>query len=140
MRSVLDCGCVIDDAGRHWCPSCANPRPPLYETVIKKTDALVSVMLERFRQEKKWGEQNHSPEWWLAILTEEVGELAQAILTEQCALCDGANVKADALPGVPRTEDGDMMFVRKEALHVAAVALAFIECIDRHAGAMRRGQ
>lgn len=38
------------------------------------------VALERKRQDEKWGEQNHSPAWWLAILVEEIGELAQAIL------------------------------------------------------------
>ena len=28
MRSILDCGCVIDDNGRHFCPSCAEPPAP----------------------------------------------------------------------------------------------------------------
>lgn len=35
---------------------------------------------ERQFQFRKWGEQNHSAERWLAILTEEVGEVAKAIL------------------------------------------------------------
>ena len=34
------------------------------------------------RQKTKWGEQNHDPFVWLAILTEEVGEAAQAILEQ----------------------------------------------------------
>ena len=39
-----------------------------------------SVIAERARQDAKWGEQNHHPLAWLGILTEEVGELAEAIL------------------------------------------------------------
>lgn len=31
-------------------------------------------------QDKKWGEQNHRDSTWLAILSEEVGEAAKAIL------------------------------------------------------------
>lgn len=38
------------------------------------------VLLERERQEKKWGNQHHSPELWLSILMEEVGEAAQEVL------------------------------------------------------------
>ena len=38
------------------------------------------VALERLNQDKKWGEQNHNPSEWLAILVEEVGELSTAIL------------------------------------------------------------
>lgn len=41
---------------------------------------LVLIQAERKRQDEKWGEQNHNDEKWLAILVEEVGELAQAIL------------------------------------------------------------
>ena len=41
---------------------------------------LVLVQAERKRQDEKWREQNHNDEKWLAILVEEVGELAQAIL------------------------------------------------------------
>jgi len=38
------------------------------------------VINERYRQEEKWGPQHHSKEKWLTILTEEVGEVARAIL------------------------------------------------------------
>lgn len=40
--------------------------------------ALISK--ERASQLEKWGEQHHSDERWLAILIEEVGEVAKAIL------------------------------------------------------------
>lgn len=41
-------------------------------------DTLVNE--ERGRQESKWGEQNHSPYFWLVILMEEIGELSKAVL------------------------------------------------------------
>lgn len=84
--------------------------------------ALQDVIDERNRQDYKWGEQNHAPEWWLAILGEEYGELAQAIL----------ETHFDANPdGSPH---GGISNIRKEAVQCAAVALALVECIDRNGG------
>ena len=40
------------------------------------------ISMEREYQLKLWGDQKHSDEKWLAILTEEVGEIAKAILEE----------------------------------------------------------
>lgn len=74
--------------------------------------ALADVLAERERQEAKWGEQNHDPIVYSAILTEEVGELAQAAIQA-------------------RYEGGDEARIREEAVQVAAVALAIIECLDR---------
>jgi NTP pyrophosphatase (non-canonical NTP hydrolase) len=70
---------------------------------------------ERIRQNKKWGEQNHSPEKWLAILAEEVGEAAKAICERMYAV--GSNSQ-----------------YREELIHVAAVAIAAIESYDRNEG------
>ncbi len=75
--------------------------------------ALEYVLNERKRQDEKWGIQNHSMEWWLAILGEEYGELAKAILDV-------------------RFENGDPAHVRTECVQVCAVALSIIECIDRN--------
>lgn len=74
--------------------------------------ALDDVLEERQRQEDKWGEQNHDPFTYLAILTEEVGELAQASLHLRF--------------GGP-----EALGVRMEAVQCAAVALAIVECLDR---------
>jgi NTP pyrophosphatase (non-canonical NTP hydrolase) len=74
---------------------------------------LCDVARERQRQDAKWGEQSYSPEWWLAILTEEVGEAAQEVL----GIRFGDAAKAH----------GDM---RTELLHVAAVAVSAIESLD----------
>jgi NTP pyrophosphatase (non-canonical NTP hydrolase) len=70
------------------------------------------VLAERTRQEVKWGEQNHDPFCYLTVLVEEVGEFAQAAL--------------HAHFGGPASEK-----LRTEAIHVAAVALAIVECLDR---------
>lgn len=41
--------------------------------------ALREIKKERERQIEKWGTQTHTPAMWLAILTEEVGEVAKEI-------------------------------------------------------------
>ena len=66
---------------------------------------------ERERQDLKWGEQNHNSATWLAILIEEVGEIAKAILEH----------------GEDSTE------VRDEIIHAGAVCLAWLECRLRNA-------
>ena len=40
------------------------------------------IEIEREAQDEKWGEQHHSDEKWLAILLEELGEAAKAVLEE----------------------------------------------------------
>ena len=90
---------------------------PAYEPDKRKAetmDALGSVLAERERQDAKWGEQNHNPYIYFAILLEEVGELAQAIIHTQFG-----------------GDKGGWKNVRMEAIHTAAVALAVIECLDR---------
>lgn len=42
-----------------------------------------AIQAEVLRQRQKWGEQRHHPHTWLAILTEEVGEAAEASLRER---------------------------------------------------------
>ena len=73
---------------------------------------LREIAEENLRQDEKWGEQNHDPHLWLAILMEEIGEFAKASLSD----ADGG--------------DGNM---REEAIQIAAVAVAMIECFDRQA-------
>lgn len=45
----------------------------VFETVKK-------IIEEMNRQVELWGEQTHSPQGWLPILVEEVGEVAKAVL------------------------------------------------------------
>lgn len=79
------------------------------------SNALGDVLLEREKQNEKWGEQNHNPYIYLAILVEEVGELAKAILHTQFG---GSHA--------------GWASVRKEIVHSTAVGLAIIECLDRN--------
>jgi len=71
---------------------------------------LEAVLEERNRQDTKWGEQNHRDSVWLAILTEEVGEVAKAILEQKVCGSQAVN---------------------REILQVAAVAVAWIESRGR---------
>lgn len=69
------------------------------------------VVDEMYRQDKKWGVQDHSDEVWLAILTEEVGEAATGILHARFGGMDSNT--------------------RDEVVQVAAVAIQWLDCMDR---------
>lgn len=69
-------------------------------------DVLGQVANERVKQIKKWGHQEHRDLYWLGILMEEVGEVAKNNI-----------------------EDGSYEGLRIELLHVAAVAVAWIETL-----------
>jgi NTP pyrophosphatase (non-canonical NTP hydrolase) len=64
------------------------------------------IQRERKSQDKKWGEQNHTDERWLTIATEELGEIANAILK-------------------PSPTDPDN--IKKEIIQLAAVCVAWLE-------------
>ena len=72
------------------------------------------IFNERQKQDIKWGEQNHSDEWWMLILVEEIGELAEAMLDAQFGMSPD------------KTTD-----VRKELVDAVAVGIAWLECMDR---------
>lgn len=75
--------------------------------------ALISVSMERLRQDQKFGQQDRSPADWLVILMEEVGEFSKAYLDHRFGGKD------------PRE-------IRNELVQVAAAAMAMIECCDRN--------
>lgn len=62
-----------------------------------KEQALDLIFTERENQDEKWGEQNHSPILWTAILTEEVGEFAQAALHQEFGGEKSNNVLTEAV-------------------------------------------
>lgn len=74
---------------------------------LVKNPILIEVEAERIKQDSKWGEQNHEPFKWVAILGEEFGEVAKATL------------------------ENDPHNYREELIQVAAVAVAAIENFDR---------
>lgn len=83
-------------------------------------EALAKVISERTRQLAKWGRQRHNMGVWSLVLSEEVGEFSQAILSQRAAT-------------FARDVTGETVWLRKarnEAVHVAAVAVAMIEHLD----------
>lgn len=82
--------------------------PAAAKCAMNTCKVLGEVWAERQRQDEKWGQQNHNAHVWQSILTEEVGEVAKEALEH----------------------DTDRR--RTELIQVAAVAVAAIECIDRH--------
>lgn len=68
---------------------------------------LMEVQIERWRQDKRWGEQNHPMLYWLSILGEEFGEVAKALA------------------------ERDFESYRAEIIHLAAVAVVMAESFDR---------
>lgn len=79
--------------------------------------AVQDVLDERARQDAKWGVQDHLALCWLAILAEEFGEFAK-----------------HANEDYWRPSNCDRYAMRQEAVQVAAVALAIVECMDRTEG------
>lgn len=75
-------------------------------------DIFEDIRNEKKRQDIKWGQQDHNPFVWLAILGEEVGEVNKAALENFW-------------------DDEDMEDYRKELVQVATVAIAAIESYDR---------
>ena len=80
--------------------------------MVSQEHAIDLVIAERLRQNEKWGfPQHNTPFEWVSILTEEVGELAQAV--------------NDAYLSGGSLEDRDKVI--EEAVHVSAVSLSIIE-------------
>lgn len=91
-----------------------------YEFLGKSPEAYtivseVMIGTERTRQDNKWGVQDHDGPTWLAILSEEVGELSQCVLHAKF----GGSQSHKVL---------------EEAVQVAAVAKAIVECLLRNNG------
>lgn len=99
----------------------------------QQAGVLADVAVERARQDAKWGQQNHDPFKWLAILQEEVGEAARSALETEARLLP-TNGKIESTEDVLRRRDERLLCLqnyRTELVQVAAVATAMIECLDR---------
>jgi hypothetical protein len=93
----------------------AGSSAPACSPALRATeDAVLAVIRERQRQDAKWGEQNHDAGTWALILLEEIGEWAKAELHARFGGPDAGNEHT-------------------EAVHMTAVALAVIECMNRKA-------
>jgi len=127
------CGLVFDDVEYMVVyPHSYIPTREEKEAIVKRLgeqikmserlhwQSIEEVADELIRQEKIWGDQsNHSDEYWLTILVEEVGEAAMAIL----ALDKNANPRV-----ANREHSGN---VRRELIQTAAVAINWAEAIKR---------
>ena len=77
---------------------------------------LNDILVERERQDQKWGEQDH-PHWvWRGILGEEMGELDKAVI--ELHFKD------------PNSYRGQM---REELIQIVAVGIAGLENMERNA-------
>jgi NTP pyrophosphatase (non-canonical NTP hydrolase) len=75
--------------------------------------AVKLILEERAQQDAKWGDQAHHPDTtWLAILTEELGELSQVILHAKFS-----------------GHHGTWKNAIEEATQVAAVSMAWLEAL-----------
>lgn len=86
--------------------------------------ALAAVEGERNRQTAKWGTQRHSFPVWITVLTEEVGELSQAVLNAR----QEAFETSDDYEG-PQSLSR-LLQQRMEAVQCAAVAVSIVEHYD----------
>jgi hypothetical protein len=89
---------------------------------------------ERRRQDEKWGATPHTMTRWAAILSEENGEFAEASLQFGNTLADRTHIKP--LAAAPDPHIDLIGKLRTEAVHVAAVAVAILQQIDREVEAM----
>jgi len=108
----------LKDAANHYYLIADDFRKVLGAQMVEPS-ALLEVVKERARQDAKWGEQNHDPVFWLGILGEEFGELCQAI--NETVFDNGPEER----------KKGGYANMRAEAVQVAAVAVAFVEMLDR---------
>lgn len=84
---------------------------------MKRAEAIAAINAERDRQDEIWGISDYAMTRWLTVLTEEVGELAAAILCE----CFG-------------NDDHIELDWQKECIQVAAVAVRMLEQAKRSEG------
>ncbi len=87
--------------------------------ILPVKSVVQEVIEERSKQDAKWGVQNHNVLKWFAILGEEYGEVAKAVVEMTFA------------------GDGDEWEVwkcnyREELIQTAAVAIAMVESLDRN--------
>ncbi|MGW2721383.1 hypothetical protein [Streptomyces sp. NPDC001492] len=96
---------------------------------------LQEVLAERIQQDAKWGEQNHpdgtgiSPEQ--RKLADNARAMCQQVFAEGCG--DWAHVLFEEVREA--LAESDAAKLRAELVQVGAVAVAWIECIDRRTAA-----
>lgn len=93
----------------------------MLEAEKRRTRIEDDIHAERLRQNQKFGNQFGCSDWrWQAVLSEEVGEVAEATLD----LNDPGDDRE-------RQDTTERQLLREELVQVAAVAVAWIETLDR---------
>lgn len=103
-----------------------------YVQILEKAEYVMeAVRAERIRQDKKWGQQNHGPVVWCAILAEEFGEAAKEVNDFHFLLEKERNTREyDPTRRAKLKELLDKL--RVELIQTAAVAVAMVESLDRN--------
>ena len=98
---------------------------------LKSRSILLELLNECIAQNKKWGQQNHSPVEWIAILAEEVGGASKEAVDYH--FFNPVKLK-DGSVGTPSSKDQEdrLSRYRKELIQTAAVAVQMIESLDRN--------
>lgn len=118
-RDILGIPCRYN-----FCPICGRKLDKTEDLIDPaeintRHEALQLVNQERNRQDEKWGEQNHAPQYWTGILGEEFGEYCQAV--NETVFDNGAEAR----------KKGGYDNMMKELAHVAAVAVGAMEALMR---------
>lgn len=107
-------------------------KEPLSIVVRRVSRIIEGALNERARQEHKWGEQNHDFPIWLAIFSEEFGEISQAFLKLNFAAAEAAGAKKVGKKVDTRSISQRGIDFRTEMIQGLAVLMAMIECGDRN--------
>lgn len=100
-------------------------------------EVLREVADERRRQEEKWGEQNHPdvlPGWHVddfGIPTQEQAKRVTDVRAERGTLAYADILIEELCEAVEAACEGDKGELRAELIQVAAVAVAWVEKLDR---------
>jgi NTP pyrophosphatase (non-canonical NTP hydrolase) len=111
----------VGDAKRSAAPS--GRKNEVLEMADQKS-ILIEVLEERKRQDTLWGIENLNPFLWLSILGEEVGECNKATQ-------EAYDWKKKHFKRSPDHSEIKLQELRTELIQVAAVAVAFVESLDR---------
>jgi hypothetical protein len=118
----IHCGSQLD--GFDQCMSCDTYGTPADQRADTTEKVLVLIAAERVKQFNKWGEQNHSPALWYAILGEEFGEVGKEI-------CEA---EAEFSRGDDYSGRGHLLRLKTELVHLLAVGTAMLESLERNQG------
>ena len=100
------------------------------KTFNRRANILSEIIAERQKQDAKWGEQNHIPIEWSAILTEECGEVAKEAL--EYHFYTKKNRLSDKSASSIVWQKEKLSKYRTELIQVAAVAVAMLESLERN--------